>query len=260
WGPVIAPSARQLLDDLDAALPPEGRGATLLDLGTGTGVLAVEAARRWPALSIIAVDLSPGMLAAAAARAERELPGSATRFAWHEGTAARLPLPDVSVDVAVSSFVLQLVPDRPAALREIRRVLQPGGRLGFVTWATDRPDFAPEDAFDEAIYDAGIEEPEEPPDGRAGPMPSAAAAAAQLRRAGFRAVTARDATLERQWDAESYLAFKLAYEEEPLVRALDPATGQALEVAARRRLAALPSAAFRWVAPIVYAQGTRPDR
>src|SRR3989304_3978142 len=51
-----------------------------------------------------------------------------------------IPLPEASVDVAVSSFVLQLVPDRLAALREIRRVLRPGGRLAYATWlADDRP-------------------------------------------------------------------------------------------------------------------------
>jgi SAM-dependent methyltransferase len=49
-----------------------------------------------------------------------------------EGAADAIPLPDASVDVALSSFVLQLVPNRHAALTEIRRVLRPGGRLGLI--------------------------------------------------------------------------------------------------------------------------------
>jgi ubiquinone/menaquinone biosynthesis C-methylase UbiE len=46
-----------------------------------------------------------------------------------EGNAERLPLPDASIDVVTSNGVLNLVPDKPAAFREIARVLRPGGRL-----------------------------------------------------------------------------------------------------------------------------------
>ena len=60
-----------------------------------------------------------------------------------------------SVDVAVSSFAMQLVPDRPAALREIRRVLRPGGHLAYITWLDRGEAFAPHDAFDEAVLDLG---------------------------------------------------------------------------------------------------------
>ncbi|MGH2466861.1 MAG: hypothetical protein ACRDGL_03920, partial [Candidatus Limnocylindrales bacterium] len=66
------------------------------------------------------------------------------------------------------------------------------------------------------------------------------------------------ATLQHTWDAESYLALKLHYEEEALVRTLRSAELVRLEAAARLRLAALPATAFRWPAPIVYAWGDRP--
>jgi SAM-dependent methyltransferase len=212
---------------------------------------------------VVALDLAPAMLDAASRRLRSELGDAAVeRVRWVEGTIATLPslLPhDVDPpDVAVSSFVLQLVPDRPAALRAIRATLRPGGHLAYVTWMEDDATFAPADAFDDAVVDTAIDEPLEPPDGRAGPPASPAAASGQLRRAGFRQVGAVDAVLEHRWDAASYLALKLEYEEEPLIRALDPSDRARLEDAARRRLGLLPPDAFRWQAPIVYAWGDRP--
>jgi ubiquinone/menaquinone biosynthesis C-methylase UbiE len=53
---------------------------------------------------------------------------------WHEGDAALLPFPDAAFDVVVSKQVLQFIPDKAAALREMRRVLVPGGRLGLAVW------------------------------------------------------------------------------------------------------------------------------
>ena len=52
---------------------------------------------------------------------------------WHEGDAATLPLPDGAFDVVVSSLGLQFVGDKPSALREMHRVLAPGGRVAIAT-------------------------------------------------------------------------------------------------------------------------------
>lgn len=263
WGPVLAPRAGAVLEHVAPGLDPDGRGRTVLDVGCGTGVLTVGLLRRWPRLEVVSLDLAPAMLAAARQRVVAELgPEAVRRVRWVEGTAADLPgsLPAGAgqLDAAVSSFVLQIVPDRAAALRAIRSVLRPSGRLAFVTWQADDAAFAPADAFDEAVLDAAIEEPDEPPDLRAGPVASARAAAAQMRRAGFQHVGAWGATLEHTWDAESYLALKLHYEEEALARTLGSAELARLEAAARRRLAALPASAFHWATPIVYAWGDRP--
>ncbi|HEX5465561.1 MAG TPA: methyltransferase domain-containing protein [Candidatus Limnocylindrales bacterium] len=263
WGHVLAPSSRAVLDELGDRLGPDGAGRTVLDVGCGTGVLTVELLRRWPRLRVVALDLAPAMLEAARERVGAELgSGAADRARWIAGPAVDLPEllgPDGgTVDAAVSSFVLQIVPDRPAALRAIRASLRPGGRLALVIWQVDDAPFAPADAFDEAVVEARIDEPDEPPDGRSGPVPSAAAMAAQLRRAGFRGVGAREATLDFTWDAESYLALKMHYEEEGLTRRLDAAARARLEAAAQRRLSVLPAEAFRWPRPIVYAWGERP--
>lgn len=106
-------------------------GERVLDAGAGSGRLWSECAGRLsPRVAVVLADLSPAML--------REARG---RLAGRVGTGARLvaarierlPLADASFDVAVASHVLYHVPDRPAALRELWRVLRPGGRLFVAT-------------------------------------------------------------------------------------------------------------------------------
>src|SRR5262245_50845448 len=72
WAPVLAPSAAQLLDWTDAFAQQHlrARGALrILDLGTGTGALAIDAAARWPGAEIVGVDVARGMLSVARRRA-----------------------------------------------------------------------------------------------------------------------------------------------------------------------------------------------
>ncbi|MGH2407583.1 MAG: class I SAM-dependent methyltransferase [Candidatus Limnocylindrales bacterium] len=254
WGPVLVPSALQLLDVAADWLPPDGAGATILDVGVGTGRLIRAAGKRWPAAELVGVDPARGMLALAHA-ATRGLPHLPRLL---EGPADAIPLPDASVDLALSSFVLQLVPDRTAALREVRRVLRPGGHLAYVTWLdTDRP-FPPAEAFDEAVLDLDVDEDEEPEPFRAGDLPSAKAAANQLRRAGFAAADARAETLEYAWTADTYLDYKLRYDEYALVDTLSRPQRQRLEVFARKRLSSLQPADFTWRAGVVFAWARRP--
>ncbi len=70
------------------------------------------------------MDLNPGMLAVA-----RLATPSGLTIEWHQASAEKMPLPDASFDVVLCQMGLQFVPDKPAALREMRRVLAPGGRL-----------------------------------------------------------------------------------------------------------------------------------
>jgi SAM-dependent methyltransferase len=258
WGPVLEPTALRVLD----ALPSDLDGATtrLLDIGTGTGILAIEAARRWRSLEVTGIDGSSGMLEIARDEARRRLGRSAGRVTFATGLADRLPFPDASFDVAVSSFVFQLVPDRARALGEAYRVLRPGGTLAFVTWQVGRQGstFAPDVAFYDALDELAIPEPESTEEARSGDLASATAAATQARRAGFRGVSARAAWLEHRHDPATYLAFLEEYAERETFEELDPGRRRAVRAATARRLARLDPAAFVWRAPVVFVVARRP--
>lgn len=98
-------------------------GARVLDAGCGDGALVCASASR--GADATGVDPDPAMLAAASSRATR----AGVRATFLEGRVERLPFPDASFDVVASITVLCFVPDAALAVREMARVLRPGGRL-----------------------------------------------------------------------------------------------------------------------------------
>jgi SAM-dependent methyltransferase len=122
------------------------RGDRVLDVACGTGVLSRAAAEAvGPAGSVTGLDPDPGMLAIAA----RGAPG----IAWHRGAAENLPFPDATFDAVVSQFGLMFFPGRPRGLREMWRVLRPGGRMALAVWASldETPAYADEVALVERV-------------------------------------------------------------------------------------------------------------
>lgn len=111
--------------------PPAG--ARVLDVATGSGVVAIEAARKvGPGGSVLATDFVPEWeqyLANDAAAA------GVTNVSFATMPAEALALPDASFDVAFCQFGLMFVDERVHALREMRRVLRPGGTLGVAVWS-----------------------------------------------------------------------------------------------------------------------------
>jgi ubiquinone/menaquinone biosynthesis C-methylase UbiE len=115
-------------------------GDVALDVGCGPGTdLAALATAVGPGGSVIGVDHDPGMVA----EARRRAPGADVR----EGDAHALPLPEAGVDRARADRVLQHLADPAQALRELYRVVRPGGRIALAepdwyTLAVDAPDLA----------------------------------------------------------------------------------------------------------------------
>ncbi len=115
WAPRLAKAA---------AIQP---GHHVLDVACGTGVLARTAAGIvGPKGSVAGVDINAGMLALAAQLSPK--------INWHREPAENLPFPDNRFDAVVSQFGLMFFEDRRAAVREMVRVLKPGGRMAVVVW------------------------------------------------------------------------------------------------------------------------------
>jgi len=106
------------------------KDAAWLDLGCGTGALTQTILARAEPRSIVAIDQSADFVAHARAATSDER----VRMRFEVGDAQKIPLDDASVDVAASALVINFVPDRVAALREMKRVVKPGGLISFYVW------------------------------------------------------------------------------------------------------------------------------
>ena len=119
WAPSLA----------DAARPAAGE--RVLDVACGTGVVARTAAKRvGPNGRVVGLDLNPGMIAVA-----RSLPAAdGAPVEWLERSALDLGLAEASFDLMLCQQGLQFFPDQAITLREMRRVLDSGGRLALSVW------------------------------------------------------------------------------------------------------------------------------
>jgi demethylmenaquinone methyltransferase / 2-methoxy-6-polyprenyl-1,4-benzoquinol methylase len=111
-------------------------GSRVLDLCTGTADLLIEVLRRDPSHRGVGVDLSSGMLVHGARKLGER--GLTARGALTSGDAEQLPLRDALFDGALVAFGIRNVGDRLQALRELRRVLRPGGRLVVLEFSMPR--------------------------------------------------------------------------------------------------------------------------
>jgi SAM-dependent methyltransferase len=98
----------------------------VLEIAAGTGVLTRELVTAIPAAQVIATDLNPAMVEFGSLH----VPAAA----WWQADALSLPFDARQFDLIVCQFGVMFFPDKPAALREMRRVLAPGGSLLFSTW------------------------------------------------------------------------------------------------------------------------------
>src|SRR5712691_6526069 len=98
----------------------------VLEIAAGTALLTRELVSALPAAQVTATDLNAAMVEFGS----RQVP----RAAWRQADALGLPFDDQEFDLIVCQFGVMFFPDKPAAFREMRRVLAPGGRLLFSTW------------------------------------------------------------------------------------------------------------------------------
>jgi ubiquinone/menaquinone biosynthesis C-methylase UbiE len=112
---------------------------TLVDIGCGPGWLTLQIVRRFAGVEAIGVDASAAMVEKATGNAGRA--GLSGRVRFLEGDAADLPLPDASVDVALSTFSLHHWSDPVRAFSEVHRVLRPGGLFLLLDLRRDTPRF-----------------------------------------------------------------------------------------------------------------------
>jgi uncharacterized protein (DUF1330 family)/trans-aconitate methyltransferase len=125
WGPVIAAEAGI------------GIGDSVIDVGCGTGVLALAALDLvGPEGKVVGLDPNPDMLDVARSKSPR--------IDWRAGRAEEIPFADANFDAAVSQFALMFFEDRAKGLREMMRVLKPGGRLAVTVCGAldDSPGYA----------------------------------------------------------------------------------------------------------------------
>jgi demethylmenaquinone methyltransferase/2-methoxy-6-polyprenyl-1,4-benzoquinol methylase len=113
-------------------VPPRG---TILDVATGTGAVAAELLRTYDC-RVVGIDQSPGMLE----EARRRLGGAVE---LHEGRAEHLPFGDAAFDALTFTYLLRYVDDPGATMRELARVVRPGGTIAMLEFAVPRGAWRP---------------------------------------------------------------------------------------------------------------------
>lgn len=130
----VRPTSTATAEPTAPAAAAEPTALAVIEVGAGTGMFSAAIARWIAGASVLAVDPSEAMLA----EARRYHPHPAVRYV--SGSAQSLPAPDDAFDLALLSRVIHHLPDRPAAARELARVLRPGATAVIRTTFRERLD------------------------------------------------------------------------------------------------------------------------
>lgn len=116
-----------------------GRTNRLLDVATGTADVAIGAAERFRDIAVVGLDPSSAMLDVGRDKIARA--GLSSRISLVEGDALHLPFADASFDVVCIAFGMRNIPEKPEALREMKRVAVPGGQVMVLEMGLPAPGF-----------------------------------------------------------------------------------------------------------------------
>jgi SAM-dependent methyltransferase len=240
WAASMARLGRRLLDEL-----PVADARVVLDIGAGVGALLPAIREAAPNALVAGVDAAEGMI--------RRAPRSFGRAVMDAG---RIAIRDSSVDAAVMPFMLFFLPDPSRGLREVHRILRPGGGLGVATWAGGANDFPADE-----VWASVLDEHDAPPGRSWGldAMDTPEKLASLLEAVGFADVRTGAGSEPEPMTLDVFLEAKTNLgRSKRRFEALPPEVRSSVLTVARERLSRLQPEDFTDPQVAVFAWGTKP--